>query len=190
MLLLLAGCATQPQPTVKSWLDPVSLATITAQTEPLVLARHESRRTTKGRDYAQLVAVEVNRMGERRLYLIAVLYSNAQLSGAQWQAFETSFAKVEVGLADSSVVLSRLSDDVAALGIGQSPLPLPLSGRHIYYPIERAELRALVESNSVRLTALGWPDAPQLFEEHKDGRPSLSEFLSQLPGESRAASRP
>lgn len=189
MLLMLAGCSTQPtqstQPAVTSWLDPVSLATITAQTEPLVLARRESRRSMKGLDYAQLAAVEVNRMGDRRLYLIAVLWSNAQLTGNQWRAFEDSFAQVEVSLDDHSVVLTQHSGDVSALGIGQSPLPLPIPGaRQIYFPIERAELRALVESNSIQLTTLGRPDAPQLFEERKDGRPSLSRFLSQLPGDS------
>jgi hypothetical protein len=183
MLLTLLGCSTQP--TVKSWLDPVSLATITAQTEPLVLARQEARRTTKGRDYAQLAAVEVNRMGERRLYLIAVLWSNGQLSGEQWRAFESSFAQIEIKVDDRPVVLTRLADDVSALGIGQSPLPLPISGtRQLYFPIERAELRALAESTSVRLTTLGRPDAPHSYEENKDGRQSLSHFLSQLPGDS------
>jgi hypothetical protein len=182
VLLMLAGCSTQP--TVKSWLDPVSLATITAQTSPLVLARVEKRRTADGLDYAQLAAIEINRMGDRRLYLLAVLKSNGQLSGRQWQYFESSFAQIEVRLDDHAITLTRLSDDVSALGIGQSPLPLPISGlRHIYFPIERAALRAMAQSKSVQLTALGGPAPPQSFEEREDGRQSLGDFLSQLPGE-------
>jgi hypothetical protein len=186
LLLTLVGCSTQPlDPTVQSWLDEISLATITAQTDPLIVVRQESRRTTKGRDYAQLAAVEVNRMGDRRLYLLAVLWSNAQLTSDKWQAFENSFSQVELSLDDHSVVLTRHSGDVAALGIGQSPLPLSIPGtRHIYFPIERADLRALAESSSVQLTALGRADAPQIYEERKDGRPSLSQFLSQLPSDS------
>ena len=186
LLLTLVGCSTQPlHSTVKSWLDPVSLATITAQTDPLIVVRQESRRTTKGRDYAQLAAVEVNRMGDRRLYLLAVLWSNAQLTSDKWQTFENSFSQVELSVDDHSVVLTRHSGDVAALGIGQSPLPLSIPGtRHIYFPIERADLRALAESSSVQLTALGRADAPQIYEERKDGRPSLSQFLSQLPSDS------
>ncbi len=168
ILMTLLGCATQPP--VESWLDPVSLATITAQTEPLVLARRQSRRTTKGRDYAQLAALEVNRMGDRRLYLIAILWSNDQLTGAQWQAFENSFAQVELSLEDHSVVLTRHSGDVSALGIGQLPLPLPISGSHYVYLSNRARrASALAESKSVRLTTLGRPDGPQLTRKGRMG---------------------
>src|SRR5688500_7321772 len=187
VLFMLAGCVTQPS--VKSWLDPVSMATITAQTDPMVLARRENRRTANGRDYAQLTAIEVNRMGERKLYLVAVLWSNAQLTGKQWQNFENTFEQIEVRLDDSPMTLTRLPDDVAALGIGQSPLPLQIPGtRQIYYSIDRPELRAIVASTRIELTALGRADAPQPFEEREDGRRSLSDFLAQLPGESRSVS--
>ncbi len=184
VLLLLGGCATQPT-SVKSWLDPVSMATITAQTEPMVLARVEKRRTAEGRDYVQLTAIEVNRMGARKLYLVAVLWSNAQLTGKQWQNFEIAFQQIEVRLDGQALALTRLPDDVAALGIGQTPLPLPIPGtRQIYYPIDRPELRAMVASNRIDLTAAGWPEAPLPFAEREDGRRSLNDFLSQLPGES------
>jgi hypothetical protein len=187
VLLMLGGCVTQPS--VQSWLDPVSMATITAQTEPMVLARQEKRRTSNGRDYAQLTAIEVNRMGDRKLYLVAVLWSNAQLTGKQWQNFENTFEQIELRMDQTPVTLTRLPDDVAALGIGQTPLPLPIPGsRQIYYSIDRPELRSLVTSNRIELTALGRADAPVPFEEREDGRRSLNDFLSQLPGESRNAS--
>jgi hypothetical protein len=187
VLFMLTGCVTQPS--VKSWLDPVSMATITAQSDPMVLIRQEKRRTANGRDYAQLTAIEVNRMGERKLYLVAVLWSNAQLTGKQWQNFENTFEQIEVRLDDSPMTLTRLPDDVAALGIGQSPLPLQIPGtRQIYYSIDRPELRAIVASTRIELTALGRADAPQPFEEREDGRRSLSDFLAQLPGESRSVS--
>ena len=189
VLLMLGGCVTPPS--VQSWLDPVSMATITAQNEPMVLTRVEKRRTANGRDYAQLTAIEVNRMGARKLYLVAVLWSNAQLTGKQWQNFENTFEQIEIRLDDRPLALTRLPDDVAALGIGQSPLPLPIPGtRQIYYSIDRPELRAMAAANRIELTALGRADAPQPFEERVDGRPSLSDFLSQLPGESPNLSSP
>jgi hypothetical protein len=185
VLLTLVGCATQP--TVKSWLDPVSASTITAQFEPLILARVKPTRETNERDYAQLAAIEVNRMGARRLYLVAVLWSTNNLSIKQRHEFVDSFAQVDLRLDDRSLTLARLPDDVSALGIGQSPLPLPIPGsHHVYYPVERAELRAIAQSKSAELTALGLPEVPQRYEEFKDGRQSLSEFLSQLPGEPSA----
>jgi hypothetical protein len=186
-VLLLAGCVSQPS--VQSWLDPVSMATITAQAQPTVLARLQKRRTAEGRDYAQLTAIEVNRMGERKLYLVAVLWSNAQLTGKQWQSFEHAFEQIEVLLDGQALALTRLPEDVSALGIGQTPLPLPIPGsRQIYYPIDRPELRAMVASNRIKVMAQGWAEAPQPFGERENGRRSLNDFLSQLPGESSSIS--
>lgn len=187
VLFMLAGCATQPS--VKSWLDPVSMATITAQAEPMVLVRLENRRTANGRDYAQLSAIEVNRMGDRKLYLVAVLWSNAQLTGRQWQSFESAFEQIEVRLDEQALTLTRLPEDVSQLGVGQTPLPLDIPGtRQIYYSIDRPELRAIVASNRIELTAQGRAEAPTPFEEREDGRRSLQDFLSQLPGESPSLS--
>jgi hypothetical protein len=189
LLFLLTGCASQPS--VQSWLDPVSMATITAQAAPMVLTRLENRRTANGRDYAQLTALEVNRMGDRKLYLVAVLWSNAQLTGKQWQRFEDAFEHVEVRIDERTMKLDRLPDDPAALGIGQSPLPLPIPGtRQIYYSIDRADLHAMAASTHLALTALGRSDVIVPFEEREDGRRSLGDFLGQLPGEAPKVSSP
>jgi hypothetical protein len=183
VLFMLVGCVTQPS--VKSWLDPVTMATITAQTDPMVLARRENRRTANGRDYAQLTAIEVNRMGARKLYLVAVLWSNAQLTGKQWQNFEDAFQQIEVRLDETAMTLTRLPEDVSALGIGQTPLPLPIPGtRQVYYPIDRPELRAFVAANRIEIMAQGRAEVQIPFEEREDGRRSLNDFLGQLPGES------
>ena len=180
LMFSLLGCATAP--TVKSWLDPVSSATITAQSVPLIVARDEQTRSIDERDFAQLAAVEVNRMGERRLYLVAVLWSSEHQTRTERDEFEKSFARVELRMGDRSTTLARHQGDIAELGIGQSPLPLPMSGsQQLFFPIERADLNALASSNRVQLIALGAPDTPQLYEEWQDGRRSLGDFLSQLP---------
>ena len=175
----LLGCSSAP--TVKSWLDPVSAATITAQGEPLIVARDEQTRSNE-RDFAQLTAVEVNRMGQRRLYLVAVLWTSAQQTRAERDEFEKSFEHVELRMGDRSTTLARHKGDVAELGIGQSPLPLPVHGsQQLFFPIERADLTTLANSNRVQLVALGQPDTPLLYEEWQDGRRSLNDFLGQLP---------
>jgi hypothetical protein len=179
----LVGCSTQP--TVKSWLDPVSAVTITAQTEPMVLVRAAPAPVANERDFAQLAAIEVNRMGERRLYLVAVLWSTADLSVSQPGSVDSSFAQVDVQVGERTLALTRHAGEISELGIGQPALPLPIPGsRHMYFPIERDDLRAISRSNRIQLTARGLPDAPRRYEEFSDGRQSLSDFLSQLPGES------
>lgn len=180
LLLTLLGCSSTP--TVKSWLDPVTSATITAQSEPLIVARDEQTRSINERDFAQLAAVEVNRMGERRLYLVAALWSSAQQTRTERDRFEKSFERVELRMGDRSTTLARHQGDVSKLGVGQSPLPLPVSGsQQLFFPIERTDLAALASSTRVQLVALGEPDAPQIYEEWQDGRRSLNDFLAQLP---------
>jgi hypothetical protein len=183
LLSLLSGCTTAP--TVKSWLDPVSSATITAQNTPLIVARDEQQRSSDERDFAQLAAVEVNRMGERRLYLVAVLWSSEPQTRTERDELEKSFARVELRMGDRSTTLARHQGDVAELGFGQSPLPLPIPGtQQLFFPIERADLNAIASSSRVQLVALGQPDSPQLYDEWQDGRRSLGDFLSQLPSAS------
>lgn len=180
LMLAVAGCASQP--TVKQWLDPVSSVTITAQTEPLVLVRASPAPSANERDYAQLAAIEVNRMGERKLYLVAILWTTDELSSNKRTRFEDSFAQIDVQLSDRTVALKRHEGEISELGIGEPALPLPIPGsRHIYFPVERHDLRALSQSNSVQLTARGVPDEPRRYEEFADGRQSLNDFLGQLP---------
>lgn len=183
LLTTLVGCAAQP--TVKSWLDPVSSVTITAQTEPLVLTRDAPEPTANERDYAQLAAIEVNRMGDRRLYLVAILWTTGDLSSDQRASFENSFSQVEIDLGERTVALTRHLGEIAELGIGQPALPLPIPGsRYMYFPVGRDDLRAISQSHNVQLTTRGIPDAPRRYEEFTDGRQSLSDFLSQLPADS------
>ncbi|HEY0680868.1 MAG TPA: hypothetical protein VGD45_00915 [Steroidobacter sp.] len=183
--LMLVGCASQP--TVKSWMDPVSSVTITAQTEPMVMVRSDPPPVFNERDYAQLTAIEVNRMGDRRLYLVAILWTTADVSRSP-ETFEDSFQQVELQVADRTLALTRHAGKASELGISQSALPLPISGStHIYFPIERADLRAISRSTRIQLTARGVPNAPRRYEEFSDGRQSLSDFLSQLPGESSSS---
>ncbi|WP_116811602.1 hypothetical protein [Steroidobacter cummioxidans] len=177
--LLLAGCATQP--TVKSWMDPKSSVTITAQTEPLVLVRAAPAPSMNERDYAQLTAIEVNRMGERKLYLVAILWNSGDLWSDKSGSSQSAFDQIDVNVGERTVALTPHTGEVSELGINQA-LPLPIPGsKHIYFPISRDDLRAISRSNRIELTARGVPEAPRRYEEWQDGRRSLNDFLGQLP---------
>jgi hypothetical protein len=177
--MILAGCAAQP--TVTSWIDPKSSVTITAQTEPLVLIRAEPQPSLNERDYAQLTAIEVNRMGERKLYLVAILWSSAELWADQSGGFQSAFQQIEVNVGDRSVALTPYTGQISELGISEA-LPLPIPGSsHIYFPISRDDLRAISRSSKIQLTARGKPDSLRRYEEWQDGRQSLNDFLGQLP---------
>lgn len=177
LLLTLSGCITPPA--VTSWLDPVSVATITSQTNPLVMARFTPTSKSK-RSMAQLSAIEINRMGARRLYLVLIPSIVGDLSPQELASFERSFDKVEIFADDQALPLTRYTGSVTDLGIGE-PALLPVTGSpHIYYSIERAELRSMVGSKRLELVALGVP-GPGIYGEWRDGRRSLGDFLGQLP---------
>lgn len=178
VLLALAGCTAQP--TVTSWLDPVSVATLTSQTEPVVLVRVTPSSRIQ-RSFVQLMAVEVNRMGARRLYLVMMPRISGTLTPDQVAALERSFGQVEIRADERSVTLDRYTGAVAELGIGQPEL-VPIAGSpHIYFPIEHADLRAMAAARQFELVALGL-SSPRLYEEWSNGRRSLGDFVSQLPG--------
>lgn len=177
LLLALTGCVAQPP--VKSWLDPVSVATITSQSEPMVLARVVPTSKTK-RSFAHMAAVEVNRMGARSLYLVLIPRITGELTQKQRASFERSFAQIEIRAADRSIALSPYTGDVAELGIGD-PALLPISkSPRFYYPIERIDLDAIAAAERIELMALGL-STPHIYEEWSSGRRELVEFVNQLP---------
>ncbi|GFE90148.1 hypothetical protein GCM10011488_51020 [Steroidobacter agaridevorans] len=169
-------------------MDPKSSVTITAQTEPLVLIRAQPAPSLNERDYAQLTAIEVNRMGERKLYLVAILWGSSEPWSDESGTFKSAFKQVEVNLGDRSVALTPHTGEVSELGISQAlPLPIPGSSQ-IYFPISRDDLRAISNSTRIELTARGIPEAPRRYEEWQDGRRSLNDFLGQLPETNRPQS--
>jgi hypothetical protein len=178
VLSMLAGCMSQP--TVKSWLDPVSVATITSQSTPLVVVRAPSSSMIQ-RTFAQLTAIEVNTMGTRRLYLALVPRITNEVTPTQLANFQRSFDRIELRAGDRSVTLDRHTADFAELGIGEPELlPVP-PARSILYEIERADLQALASAADIALVALG-SGLPKHYEEWSESRKSLRDFVAQLPG--------
>ena len=175
--LILAGCASSPTP--RTWLDPYTAATITAQAEPIVLARDEQLRAINVRDYVQLGAVEVNRMGQRDLYLVVILWSTIDRSAAEPERLSEAFARLEVQADDRPFALVRAASTPP--GIGQRPFRLPApEARQMYFPVGREELQAIATSRSLSATPRGSSEESR-YTEWRDGRASLQAFLAALP---------
>jgi hypothetical protein len=190
LLLMLTGCVSAPS-TVNSWLDSVTAVTITAPAQPLMFGlieppkKFEPMQGFMEREYAQLTAIEVNRMGERRLYLVATSWSKTR-PYTQRKMFEAAFTQLELRLADRNVVLTAHEGSLAELNIGQLPMPLQLRGSdYSYFPVERADLKAIVESDRIDLAARGIA-TPLQYEDLTLDRGSLSDFFAQLPPEKPA----
>lgn len=63
--LALSACASNAQLTARAWLDERTGVTVTAQEPPAIFAREEQMRAMNVRDYAEVGAIEINRMGTR-----------------------------------------------------------------------------------------------------------------------------
>lgn len=181
-LAALAGCAASPAP--RTWLDPHTAATITAQGAPTVLARDEQMRAINVRDYAQLGAIEVNRMGERAMYLVVVLWSTIDRSAAEREQLLASLARVDIQADDRTIGLSALQDSAREAGVSPHPFVLPTpAAQEVFFPVTREELESMASSESLRLSAHGGAQPAHQYTLWRDGRESLAQLLSKLPAQ-------
>lgn len=178
--LLLAGCSVSPAP--RTWLDSATAATLTAQSAPLVLARDEQMRAVNVRDYAQLGAIEVNRMGERELYLAIVFWSTIDRPQNEHEQLAAAFARVDIQADDRTIGLARAQGSPHPPGIGTRPFPHPAPGaQDAYFPIDRSELQAIARSRHLSLTTRGHARDSIRYAEWRGDREGLERFLAALP---------
>src|SRR5262245_6154305 len=66
LLTTLLGCAATPSTAPREYVDEQTAATITVAADPLVFAQDA---TAIGRDFLNIYAIDVNRMGHHQQYL-------------------------------------------------------------------------------------------------------------------------
>jgi hypothetical protein len=175
-VVCLASCSASLAP--RTHLDPVTAATVTVQAEPIVLAFDDQLRASNARDYLQLAAIEINRMGTRELYLGALQWSTIDRTSAERDAVVRELRRATLFVDDRPVELST-DLQVRPPGLGTRPIPLPIpSARELYFPIQREQLRAIALSRSLTLTPLAPAGhTPRIYRDWQDGRASLLRFL-------------
>jgi hypothetical protein len=149
-LLVLASCASAG-PAVRSYLDTKTAVTVRASTEPWVFAREAPELAANSRDYLDLRLLEVDSMGERRLYLTATAWSTVDRRGAPTAA-ATVFAQLRL-LASSEtldLVDAPAGDDAAAVTARMFERRPGQVAVHAY-PIAPAVARRLVGTGAPRI---------------------------------------
>ena len=181
LLLLLAGCASAPADPPRSWLDERTAVSVTAQGTPIVFAREEHLRAINVRDYAEIGAVEINRMGDRRLYLALQSWSTIDRTAAERERMDRSLSRVTVYADDRPIELTQAAASAEQLGLSRRPFVAPTPGtREIYFTIARSDLRSIALARVLQLRGLG-AEEPDIYLQWQDARPSLAAFLAQLP---------
>ncbi len=180
MLALLAGCSTAPPAETKSILDAQSGNTLLLVARPLVFARQRVDVAAFARDYATLVAVELDVAGHYSDYLLLYRWSTVdkrmsplpdassgelQIEADGRKLVLTALARPPVGVEERSELYYPQHADVVTFG----------------YQVDVATLRfiALSQHISLRLPQ----EALQIpFTLREDGRGSLAQFVSGQGG--------
>jgi hypothetical protein len=174
--LLLVACATPHSVAPREYLDEKTAATITVVADPWVLASERTAQNEE-RDFLNLYAIDVNRMGEHRQYLAVLQW---------WPTPEAESGKVTPALqlhaADRTITLNPTTEDARSLGIAQpvAQTMTALDSKWWYFPVNKEALADIAKSPDLRAT-LVVGSARTSFTKWRDGRAELIELTDALP---------
>ena len=153
---LLAACALSSSVSPRTWLDERTAATVTAQEPTAVFAHEEQTRAANARDYVQIGAVEVNRAGSRRYYLVLYSWSTIDRATVERDAIDDELVRSTLWADDRPIQLQRAPEGRTAAGVATSPFAAPApSAIESWYPVTVSEIRALARARTLRLVAHG-----------------------------------
>lgn len=169
-LSLLASCQSRGPSHADEFLDPVTAATVSNVTAPIIFARAHQDVAANSRQYVNVVATSVNRQGRYEYLLLVYIWSTVDARlGAGAHPGETL-----VFLADERAIrLQRDGRSPKELGIAKPLLRPPhFRGSPRIYKTDRDTLRFIASARHVRLQLEGDQDA-RPFDIWKDGRRAL-----------------
>jgi hypothetical protein len=181
-LVLQAGCADQGPSEAFERLDQDTGVTLTRMGDALEFYVAEPGAGATASSFAFLGAIEVNRMGERRLLLwISTIASGEDAAAAEASAGRPPAPRVRV-LTDSEEFEPRL---VAAtyqeLGLSQSPYRSRAGwARDGYFDVTLEQLRRMRDAERLALTVDDAAGNPVRFDVWKAERGDLARFIDKI----------
>lgn len=168
-LVSLIGCTASPTRSPREYLDEQTAATITAVAEPWILVREGS--SGSERDFLNLYAIDVNRMGHHRQYIAAL----------QWFPSSSALPVLELHGGGEPISLRAIDEDARSLGIGAPLAPPPVMGsKWWYFPVDKRVLASLAQVRSLRAKLVA-NDARTTYTAWRDGSAELGELTAVLP---------
>jgi hypothetical protein len=166
-VFLLAGCSTPATVEPREYLDEQTAATITVVAEPLILVRA----TSNAREFLNLYAIDVNRMGQHQQY-IAVL---------PWWSVGHTQPKLSLETTSGPVTLTPVTHPPREFGIAQAvDESAPRDATWWYFPADKALLDDIARSPALkaRVHAAGGVNKYVLW---RDASRQLNELAAILP---------
>jgi len=176
-LLLLNACAGSPPKPGKELFDEQTGNSLTVVSKPIVFARERTDVAAYARDYATLVAVEVDHSGTYKDYLL--LYRWSTVDQRMLPGPDPNAGALRLLGDGRKLDLQPLAATPISVG-SSSDLHVPRHGAPIIraFEVDQATLRYIASTRTLSLqTPQEELDAP--FKLWEDGRGALSEFLQQ-----------
>jgi hypothetical protein len=168
-LLLATGCATTPSTAPREYLDEETAATITVVAQPWVFNRQDAPAQL---DSFKLYAVDVNRMGDHKQYLVVMQYWPASRQPG------ASAPTLSLHGPDREFALDPSAESPRQLGIAQSfDKSAPTWVKSWFYPVDKATLQAIAQIRELS-AVLAAGDARTRYVAWRDGSEALSEFAT------------
>jgi hypothetical protein len=178
-LLALCGvaCANTPDVAPRSYLDEQTAATITVVADPWIFARAPAGATLDQRDFLNLYAIDVNRMGDHRQYF-AVLQSLTQTNPG---GRELPAPTLELRTGADVVSFSPAAESPRDLGVAQPVAQTyTLTSRWWYFRVDKNVLAKVAASAEVQ-AALVFDGVRASYVLWRDGSAAAAAFTSALP---------
>jgi hypothetical protein len=178
LLAALSGCITLPVPATVTMLDEETGVSIRRVAEPIVLARDRREVAAHARDYLTLIAVELNRSGQRQTVLLVYRWST--IDRRMDMAVDATARDLVLVSDGRDVWLRPLAD----------PLPPELRARAdllrpevsdvvaMAYGVDEATLRLLGEGDDL-VAAFRGVSGSRPFRLWRDGRAALNRFIAE-----------
>jgi hypothetical protein len=177
--MAVSGCATSTPAVVES-LDPLTGATLTRGTAPLVLYSGNSAAAAHARDYLYLGPLLVNRMGQHDYYLWLGIWSTLQEHDPATQ--RDGFESVVVYADGEPFELELAGWTTDSIGISQPAYVKPVaSAADAFYRVTRDQIRLLSQADDIRIrTSSTRSRTYEPWGGKQSGKAALAAFLDHL----------
>lgn len=179
VLLVLSACATEKSSVVEKF-DELTAVTVTHNRTPIVMSTDTLSTRLDVRDYVEIGAIEVNRMGTRRQFLWLGISEVDITEGADGRP--EGFGSIVFIAGDEEIQLDVLGWTHEAIGTSERIFKkLFSSSIDAYYEITLDQIQSLAEADDMKLRTSGSsPREFVLWYRPFTAKEDLSEFLKTV----------
>ena len=175
---LVFGCASSP--ILGEKLDPLTSATLTFSSTPMVLYRDNPAHAAHARNYVSLGPLQVNRSGHYQYFVwLGIWNTNHTVSVEDGR---DGFDSIVLFVDGEPLALKLTGWTPEAIGASE-PVYLPpvASALDAYYQVTADQIRLIANSNDIQLRTTGFsPRAFELWDDQASAWDGLLAFLDRV----------